>query len=533
MPAPRLKNLNLNSHLGVDLMKYIGAQKILVGAVALALCGSAAAQVDLKDAATTLLYASEIKLDDTASAYFSSPGDTTFIKDMDFETTLGTSLLSGKDYFIRFELSAGNWVPATVSGAFDAQFDNSGTVTAATVAPYISPNGDNAFIIGLTPGGTIPGTAKVQISVNSTAGPLNIVDSLGDFANITAGSQVKINFTIHETQSSANGADSAILATGSGTYFKTSGNIVSLTQTGTTLPLIDVADQSLTFEGGLATAPLCTSLTMNENDVAIPDGTLASASTTVIDGAAAGSQLVVTGNFDAAGDNGAFDTATALGRVYLKAGTCTEGGTATTDAGVAASTLSATEATFVLNTAPLGGTDGTLMSLCYTTNGSTTIPVSDYIATYSPVSATGYSMPENEVTCNELSKGGSSAVVPLVLSATSAWQNLMRVSNPSNIGGNIHMYVYNDSGVKYGPWSFWLNAGESTGLITVPLIVNNTGAATAEASGATPSVGVGKLNKLRLLVEAEFGDNDDETTKVQVRSYVLPDSTSGTFTQFQ
>ena len=194
------------------------------------------------------------------------------------------------------------------------------------------------------------------------------------------------------------------------------------------------------------------------------------------------------------------------------------GGAALDATGTSASTLTATKATFVIDAAVQGNpATPTYVPVVYHVDGTTAIAPSSYTANYKVVPATGTSTASvNLGKIGELAKNGASQYVDLALKPGGAFQNYVRISNKTNVAGNVYITVINDAGaqktVKLGEvagQSDTLAARSSTTQIEIQQI--------ADAAAAKGLV-LPSESKLRLLVDGEFPTNG---TTIDANNYGL------------
>jgi len=240
-----------------------------------------------------------------------------------------------------------------------------------------------------------------------------------------------------------------------------------------------------------------------------------------------GSKIVVSGDFSAAKDTSGNKDLT---RVFMSSGTNCTGSTTTAANAIADDFQSATF--FFGNNAPNGGS---IATLCYKPDGTTPIvemKQGALTAQYQPAQATGFTVSNVNLACGKLEKGGSTEDVVMVLNPASAYLQLMRITNPSATAGKVSITAINDKGVA-GPntMEFELPAGNSTGMINTQSIIDATGVVVGSGvnDNVNPVTG-GNANKLRLIVNAEFGKSGT-STGVKVRTYAVS-SDFTTFSQF-
>lgn len=621
-------------------MKYVGKQKVLAFAIVAALA-SASAQATVRSytpdtgsnesatAIQTNTFAKELKFDDAntppvvavtpagdlaiASVDTAGPpvapatatdGLTTGIITgggaFDIISKVGTGLSKDKRYFVRYQLSAGEWTNGTTlinniltPGAASVLGSSTGTTTtipgatfdvAGAYVPATSTKG--GFVIPLNVAATAAGTVNDRLAIDFAPGQ-GVVRST-QASPIADGATVTLTVSVFEDQVAANNNDTTrALSTVTTNYFKVdkASTFVFSEAKNASLPKIDVTQQSAYFDSAAkaATAQLC-SLQMYENKVLLANGTTLAGETVNIEAAAAApavvapavvdltkaSLLTVTGDFAASADGSSFTTAKALGNVFLH--TDSDCGAAGLGTKLPAATLAADKAVFNIgndtlrdavdgtDTASYSGGPPTLLDvastspvyLCMTVNGTSVVTGGEYKVSYTSVpgttafSAVSYNFFEGS-NCANLVKNGSSASVDMVLASDSPWGQVFRITNPSSIKGKVYIKAISDDGTVYTAAPFELLPGQSSGLFSKEQIVAMTNAKTVfELSPTTAPAGGsgGKLNKLRLWVDAEFGSGHNgvssdaaksgaPTDGVILRAYVTPSiQQGGAFTQY-
>ena len=160
--------------------------------------------------------------------------------------------------------------------------------------------------------------------------------------------------------------------------------------------------------------------------------------------------------------------------------------------------------------------------ICFVANGEDVIAESDYSVTWNGTGEAGYVDVSATEALASLERNGSRAELNMLLAPDGAFKNFVRITNPSTIDGRVFLELINDEGVSE---PFNLNdvavngvaqpasiaAGASTRLIPVSAI--------AEAAGLA-SVSDNNRNKLRLIVDGEFGETG-ETTGVRLENVTL------------
>lgn len=300
---------------------------------------------------------------------------------------------------------------------------------------------------------------------------------------------------------------------------------------------IDVAQESKKLESStLTAAPLCSFNISFDTIPKLLDGTLAAgglngATTHILSTDNAtdgdGSRLIVEGDFSAAKDtNGKADPT----KVFLSKSTLCNDTVSGASSGIETviSDDFKTVTFFLGNKSPSGLLSATKADetgyICYKPDGNTVLVEQKggndgtLKATYQPVSidTKKYSVTNMALNCGGLEKGGSSYEVPMILDPDSKFKQWIRVTNPSNTDGVVRITAYNDKGEPgTQQMEFMLPAHNSTGLFGTDTIVKETGVTvgtTANDGVATANGTVGGLaNKIRLVVDAEFGSTGSPT----------------------
>jgi hypothetical protein len=115
-----------------------------------------------------------------------------------------------------------------------------------------------------------------------------------------------------------------------------------------------------------------------------------------------------------------------------------------------------------------------------------------------------------DVPCNALQFSGSTDRLDFALTPNGVFRQFVRVTNPSNVGGEVTVTVTNDAGTSVtfdlsainGVAANTLAAGASTALININDIF-----AAAQATNAAFALANSTQNKLRVEVRGEFGDD--------------------------
>jgi hypothetical protein len=544
-------------------MKYVGKQKALALAMmAMFASGSAYAAVDISGKTGTVSYAKELKFDDTSPAEFkTAAGDAANTGPLDLSSAYGSGLSADKQYFVRYQLSGGEWGDGTtpLSTLIAGAQPSTANASADKAAVYYAPTDNGAFILPLNIGSTAGAstdTLKIDFAASQTV-----------FRSTTAkpisGGSVTITATIFEDQVDANNNNaSRSLSSYTADYIKTDATVFAYDETdySSSANTIDVLQESKFFTDGttatLKTVKLC-EIQIQESTALLANGTAANANPGVIDAVATTSVLKVKGNLSAIAKDNAYTDNVVKGRIFLSTGTGGAPGTATalTECGgnakevgtndgtyTRADSVSATEASFTIGDKTAkdladGDTSAAntgKVSVCMTVNGVDPIPSGSFEVSYEPVAATGYAVePKTFAKCSPLNKNGSTFTVPLVLNPGSDFIQFIRLTNPSTTEGVVNIMAYNDDGVAGSSvMKVTLKAGQSSGMISMSDIATATGATVlttpANGTAGTPP------NKLRLHIEAEFGagHNGSDQTGVIVRSYAMTKDRNG-FSEFQ
>lgn len=436
-------------------------------ASAIALTAFPALAVDLDADTGSVTFASEIS---TATA-------TTLTNDtnaLDVIVDAGFSISDGTARYMRFDLNSGAVFSAVPTLAVDDS--NAG---AATV---------------LSTGGT--GESFVVFEVTASTGQTVAVANDATLAsatyNVTGQSAVTMSYSLYADPTDAVNASGSTLATESGTLLSFT-PATAVTASAGTSEQIDVTKASSTFTNSTNTTDIgnlvVTLTTANvENALGATDVNLAAATTAA--------NLVLTGDFSALQTvTGGVET----GNYALTAAFIDNDG-ACNSADVNATALTATTATFALNTAQAL----TAAEVCVTVNGTTVIAEQTFTASYEPTAAAGYTIADVSFTMNTLSKNGSTKDLELLLTPSGAFSNYVRITNPSTIDGDVFVTLINDAGdsVQFdlsdvdGQSTNNLVKGGSTTLIKIEDLY-----AAAQAKDSSFDVNGGKL---RADIEGEF-----------------------------
>jgi len=380
------------------------------------------------------------------------------------------------------------------------------------------------------------------ISVSSTDG-ITATDTFtlsNSDIKLDSTASVNLTYRLYDDVSSAElfANDNQLGSTQSGALLKFAPVLKDGQPTAPTSVDINVGEESKKLEdstgANVANAPLCSfdlqfdtaPLYNNTSSSATNVATSAAGPAAMLTTNTDGSKIVVSGDFSAAKDTSGNKDLT---RVFMSDGTnCT--GTTTAANAIADDFQSAT---FFFG--PSAPNSGNVATLCYKPDGTTPIvemKQGALTAQYQPAQATGFTVSNVNLSCGKLEKGGSTEDVVMVLNPASAYLQLMRITNPSATAGKVSITAINDKGVA-GPntMEFELPAGNSTGMINTQSIIDATGVVVGSGvnDNVNPVTG-GNANKLRLIVNAEFGKSGT-STGVKVRTYAVS-SDFTTFSQF-
>lgn len=398
---------------------------------------------------------------------------------------LGFSITANTQRYIKVRLTNG------------AKFTNAPTLTAGTVP-----------VTGvISQGGAGFDYAILEVSPTANIAPTEpVVVTLANL-NLTGKNDVGVSYQLFETAVDAVAGTNPLVNKAAAPYINFANGVAVRVQAPTDAQrIIDVGatPSSSKFVG----APATTTATIGNVAVAVVPGlvTYNTATTAALtDLVAAGTSLVVSGDFSAA-------VPVAGGAIPPAAVTLN---------GVNASAVTANSATFTVGTTAIGAIPAvgnpTYHALVYTPNGTTAIVPSVYNALYDVTPATGTSTADvNLGKIGELAKNGASQYVDLALKPGGAFQYFVRISNKTNVAGNVYITVINDNGdrqtVKLGEvagQSDTLGARSSTTQISIRQIFDAAAAKGLALSGE---------GKLRLLVDGEFPTNG---TTIDANNYGL------------
>ncbi len=150
-------------------------------------------------------------------------------------------------------------------------------------------------------------------------------------------------------------------------------------------------------------------------------------------------------------------------------------------------------------------------ALCMIVNGESTIAPGSYTGLYTPVSvnATAYTIPATNLgILSTLTKNGSTDVSNVVLPAGSNYPAYIRVSNPSNIGGNVYLTVFMNDGTSSGQFPLSDVAGQPAAL------AGGASTATIPVEDVFEASGLSGSGNIRIQVDAE-------TTEIDIKNVIL------------
>jgi hypothetical protein len=462
-------------------------------ALAAGVAVNAQAAIDMTDDVDddALTFATEIDVDATDGTALANNA----AGDMNTTADLGFARAADMEYFIRFDLSNSAEFAADPTslqcgdGAAGAA-DDDGTKSAGGA-------GESYVIYSLTAGADRSSTDDCTLTI------------AGDGITVFNQDPVTITYRMYETATAASNQGDA-LATDSETMIQWGAVLVAEVDT-VTPNKIDVTQGSVYLDG--KTEDVVTVIGDVNIDV---DGTTLwtdGAAAAMDDLVAAGTDLVISGDFTAAetvANNGVFFDADG-DRITCNTVTA------------AADEITDTSATYTLDDNAIDA------YVCLTVDGTTSIPESSYVATYDVTAAAGSGLADQNLgTISELEKNGSFDRLTFALTPEGAYSNLIRITNPSTLAGNVYITVTNDAGESVqiqlgdieGVDSTSLAAGASTGLINI----NDVYAAATAADDTFAHNG----GKLRLDIDAEFGETG-QASGVVVNAFSMTTDGTGFF----
>lgn len=387
---------------------------LMIGALGFALgCLPMTAQavVDLNDDAETgVNFASEIDVDTTNGTTLTNASNI-----LDAQVEFGFGVSDGSSVYVRFDLSGG------------AKF------TAHTVDPDFSVNDSSlgSATVVLSQGGA--GESFAIFSVTPTAGHNIAQDEVGTLTvndvDVFTDQAVTISYALYETAGQAVNQTDA-LVTESAPYINWK-SALAFTVTPVTPDKIDVAQESKFFDG-----------TTGDDTTIIGDVELAMSGAlwteglpaVITDVVAAGTSLVVSGDFSAVGDTGevfydgtGFDCTTNNGSLTV----AEDFQSATYDAG--ANTFR--------------------VAICYKVDGETAIVPGSYTGLYDVTGAADSDVTDVNVgTLSTLEKNGTSKAVYNIPAGDGVTgdQAFVRITNTSSLAGKIYGRLYKQDGTLVG-----------------------------------------------------------------------------------
>lgn len=382
---------------------------------------------------------------------------------------LGFSITQNTQRYIRVTLGGG------------ATFANPPALTVGGVAAVLSQGGTNTSsfaIFEVSPAANVAANAAVVLNLNNLT--------------ITGKNSISAAYSLYETAVDAVNQTNQLAGKAAAPYVNFASGLAIKVESLDTRRVIDVsADPSSTqFTTGLTTQIGGVAIDAVPGLVTYNTATPATLASLVANGTA----LVVNGDFSAGVKNGAGVIAPATVKLD----------------GVDANTVTATAATFVVNANALG--DPALLNyfpITYTVSGTTAITPATYTGVYDVVSnAAANTADVNLGTLSTLAKNGDTTDVVLALTPGGAYQNFVRITNLTNITGNVFVTVYNDEGksATFPLSAVGVNAGlEAQG--STKLIPITDFYAAAQATDPSFAVAQGR-DKLRLVIDGEFSSID-------------------------
>lgn len=396
---------------------------------------------------------------------------------------LGTAIPSGEARFVRVDL-------------------NDGTLFAAAPSIAVAAGATTALVAG----GANQGYAV--FSITATANLVATDDVVLTLSNLIVSSKTDVTaaFGVYGNETLALSKLGALYTKAAAPYVTFANGLVVAADDYTTQRVIDVAATPS------ATKFTSNGITANIGAVRVHVADDARTYTIATDAVIAdligtASKLVVTGDFSAA-KNAAGELDKTL--VTLNA--------------TAATALTANSATFDV-TAALGNSTPTYADLQYTVDGTSVIAPSTYSAVLNIGAVAGGASTANTTVSlgdiAELAKNGSTDHADLALTPAGAYQNFVRITNKTNVQGNVFITLFNDAGQSV---TFPLSAvaGQQASLegqaSTAQMSIDQIYAA-AQATDASFAVAEGR-NKLRLVVDGEFAAGNG-ADGISVQTYTV------------
>ncbi|WP_278462694.1 hypothetical protein [Stutzerimonas kunmingensis] len=405
---------------------------------------------------------------------------------------LGFSITAGNKRYVRVNLAGGATFAGTPTLTFTAA---DGTAVAGVPASVISQGGtanDSFVMFEVTNNDAavaVPANAKVVF----TPGNLKITGK----NNLTAA------YSLYETAIDAVNQTNALAGKAAAPFISFASGLKTLVESVGTQKVIDVSaiPTSSKFKGALSTTTAKIGGVAVDVETNLVEYTTANP-VTLGDLVAAGTKLVVTGDFSAAKTAGVLDKA----KLFIDV----DDSKAYNVGDIQASALTATTATFELDTTALGAVAAspTYASIYYSVDGTSPISPATYSAVYDVTANTAANTADvNLGQLSGLAKNGASEDVVVTMKPKSAggfYTNVIRVTNKSGIEGDITITVINDNGERAtvnlgsiaGQTSNTLKAGASTTQINVDDIF-------AAATGLS----LAGQGKLRLVVDSTIPED--------------------------
>ncbi len=398
---------------------------------------------------------------------------------------IGTVIPQGEARFVRVDLNEGSLFGGAPSLA----------VIGATTALVAGGANQGYAVFSVTEGGTasVPATTDAVLTLS------NLI--------VSGKTDVTAAFGVYGNETLALSKLGALYTKAAAPYVTFGNGLVVAANSYNTQRVIDVAatPSATKFTNGQVTADIGEVRVHVADDARsytiATDATLASLIGTA-------STLVVSGDFSAAKN--------AAGELDK---------TLVTLNGTAATALTANSATFAVTTA-LGASTPTYADLEYTVDGKSVIAPSTYSAALNiGAVAGGASTANTTVSLGDiaaLAKNGSTDHVDLALSPAGAYKNFVRITNKTNVQGNVFITLFNDAGQSV---TFPLSAvaGQQASLegqaSTAQMDINDIYAA-AQAADTSFAVAEGR-NKLRLVVDGEFASGNGQGEGISVQSYTV------------
>lgn len=449
-------------------------KKLLSLAVAAGVASSGAQAVDLTLASPVPDYiASEFTVASTGTTI--NAGTTALVD-------AGFSVDDSNKRYLRFDISGGAWVEQLAAVAL-AVNDSSGAGGAVETYSAGGATTDSYVIFGVLASTGNNVVASDDVVFTPTNG-IVVTDQAG----------VSITYQMFETAAAAVANSGSALASDTGAIISfTAGNTTSAdTVSPSAIDVTVSTGTGAVFVGG--NANIIGQVNTVDSALAPTDDTGTAANTANME---ASSTLTVTGDFTFAQDltAGAPDGTYSVANVFLD-----DGNPNCDSSDQAATAVNDTTATFNTSAFEAG-----TFAVCVNANGVSLIAEQTFTGSYTSVAATGYGAETTALTLGTLAKNGASASQSLVLTPGGAFSNYLRVTNTSNISGNVTFSLTNDAGTSVsgvtlgsisGQSSTTLAGQSSTGLINI-----NDLYAAAQAADSTFAHNSGKL---RVTVNANF-----------------------------